>query len=94
MKCPKCKSTKSNKNGFIRKEQRYVCLECGLNYTQHTNLNKPHPDSKPPEARKLAHTLYLKGNGFRDIKEILEDTFDITVNVNTIIKWIKKRKET
>ena len=43
-------------------------LECGLNYTQHTNLNKPRPGSKPPEARKLAYILYLKGNGFRDIK--------------------------
>ena len=27
------------------------------------------------------------------IKEILEDTFDITVNLNTIIKWIKKGKQ-
>ena len=68
MRSPRCKSIKSNKNGFIRKEQRYMRLECGLNYTQHTNLNKPHPGSKPSEARKLAYILYLKGNGFRDIK--------------------------
>ena len=68
MRSPRCKSIKSNKNGFIRKEQRYMRLECGLNYTQHTNLNKPHPGSKPPEARKSAHTLYLKGNRLRDIK--------------------------
>ena len=69
-----------------------MCLECGLNYTQHTNLNKPHPDSKPPEARKLAHTLYLKGNGFRDIKEILEDTFDITVNPKYHNQMDKKKE--
>jgi transposase-like protein len=92
MNCPKCKQTKYVvKNGKLQGEQRFCCKNCKFNFTKLTDLNKPHPDSKPPEVRKLANTLYLKGNSFRDIKAILEDTFEnLTVNANSIIKWIKK----
>jgi transposase-like protein len=91
MNCPKCKSSNIIKKGFLEGEQRYNCKDCNFHFTKHTDLSKPHPDSKPPEVRKLANTLYLKGNGFRDIKAIIEETFEgITVNLNTIIKWIKK----
>jgi transposase-like protein len=94
MICPKCKLNNCIKKGILRGEQRYCCKnqKCGFHFTESTNLSTVHPDSKPPEARKLAHKLYLKGNGFRDIKDIIEDTFDgVTVAINTIIKWVKKK---
>jgi transposase-like protein len=91
MNCPKCKSDSFFKNGIIRNEQRFCCKLCSFNFTGTTDLDKPHPDSKPPEARKLANKLYLKGNGFRDIKDIIENTFSIKVNLNSIIKWVKKK---
>jgi transposase-like protein len=93
MNCPKCKQINIIKRGILRGEQRYGCKnpKCGFLFTESTDLNKTHPDSKPPEVKKLAQKLYLKGSGMRDIKEIIEDTFnDVTVAVNTVIKWVKK----
>lgn len=90
--CPKCNSTNIIKRGIIRGEQRFNCKDCNFLFTDRTDINKPHPDSKPPEVKKLAHKLYLKGNGFRDIKDIVEDTFEnVTVSVKTIIEWVKKK---
>ena len=92
MNCPKCNKTNIIKRGILRNEQRYNCKECNFFFTESTDLNKAHKDAKPPEARQLANTLYLKGNGFRDIKEIIEDTFTgVTVSTTTIIEWTKKR---
>jgi transposase-like protein len=94
MNCPKCNQTDIVKRGVLRGEQRYYCKnsKCNFHFTESTDLSKTHPDAKPPEARKLAHKLYLKGNGFRDIKDVIEDTFEgVTVSVNTLIKWVKKK---
>ena len=91
MNCPKCKSNSFCKNGILRDHQRYCCLKCKFNFTELTDLNKSHPDSKPPEVKKLAHKLYLKGNGFRDIQDIIRDTFLVKVSATGIIKWIKKK---
>ena len=33
MKCIKCKSDKSVKNGIVSSRQRYKCNDCGYNYT-------------------------------------------------------------
>lgn len=77
---------------MLRGQQRYICKDCNFCFVESTDINKIHPDFKPPEARQLANTLYLKGSSFRDIKEIIEDTFStITVSVTTIIKWTKKK---
>jgi transposase-like protein len=91
MICPKCQGNHSIKKGTLRGEQRYNCKDCNFFFTALTDLTKQHPDTKPPEVKKLANTLYLKGNGFRDIKAIIEDTFEeITVSTTTLIEWIKK----
>jgi transposase-like protein len=34
IQCKKCKSTKAVKNGFAHKKQRYLCKECGCNFTE------------------------------------------------------------
>jgi len=89
--CPKCQSNHCVKNGILRNQQRYHCKNCKLNFTQTTNPNYTHPHTKPTEVKKLAITLYLKGNGLRDIREVIQDTFNILVSATTIGKWIKKR---
>ena len=73
-----------------RGEQRYCCSECKFNFTRLTDLAKVHPDTKPPEAKKLAHILYLKGNSFRDIANIITESLNIEVTYASIMKWIKK----
>ena len=60
MNCSKCKSERNWRNGFEKGLQRYLCRDCGLNFTENTDLNKIHKDTKPPEVKKLA--LYLKGS--------------------------------
>ena len=75
---------------MLKGEQRHRCVECGFNFTQLTDLNKVHPDTKPPQAKKLAHILYLKGNSFRDIANIITESLGIKVSYQSIIKWIKK----
>lgn len=32
--CKNCGSSHSIKNGFVRKKQRYLCKECGLNFVE------------------------------------------------------------
>ena len=91
MKCPKCNSNNFFKNGILNGNQRYCCRDCDFNFTRLTDLTKPHPDSKPLEAKKLANTLYLKGNSFRDIENLIKDILNVKVSDTTIIKWIKKK---
>jgi transposase-like protein len=93
MICPKCKGNKCIKKGMIRGEQKYGCkaVGCGFLFTESTDLTKTHPDTKPPKVHKLANKLYLKGNSFRDIKDIIEDTFEkVTISITTLIRWVKK----
>ncbi len=56
---------------YQEREQKYCCSDCKFNFTKRTDLTKIHPVTKPPEAKKLAHILYLKGNSFRDIANII-----------------------
>ena len=65
IKCPKCGSEKRVKSGFNNKKQRYLCKECGCNYTGGRN-------GYPEHIRKKAIELYLEGNGFRRIERILK----------------------
>ncbi len=88
--CPKCNSNNFFKNGIVREQQRYCCKDCSFNFTELTDINKVHPDTKPPEAKKLANILYLKGNSFRDIANIIAESLNIKVSHQSIIKWIKK----
>ena len=78
---------------MLRGEQRYCCVECNFNFTKLTDLTKAHKDTKPPEAKRLAHILYLKGNSFRDIANIITESLGIKVSYQSIMKWIKKGEQ-
>ena len=46
LKCPKCGSEKRVKSGFKNKKQRYLCKECGCNYTGGQNGYPEHIKKK------------------------------------------------
>lgn len=49
MKCPRCKSTSSRKNGRLKARQRYQCKDCGRQFLE--PLAPQPPASLPDEAR-------------------------------------------
>ena len=77
MKCPKCTSGSVVKNGLRKKEQSFLCKECGVQFTntetQKTIINK-----------RLATELYLEGLSLRQIAAI------IGVHNTTILYWLKE----
>ena len=77
MKCPKCGSEKRVKSGLKNKKQRYLCKECGCNYTGGRN-------GYPEHIKQKAIQLYLEGNGFRRIERLLK------VSHVSVINWVKK----
>ena len=48
-RCPKCKSKEKVKNGYNKGKQRYLCKECGRNYTGTKN---GYPESTKREGLK------------------------------------------
>ena len=77
LKCPKCGSEKRVKSGFNNKKQRYLCKNCGCNYTVGQRGYSEH-------IKRKAIQLYLEGNGFRRIERILK------VSHVSVINWVKK----
>jgi transposase-like protein len=86
--CPKCSNKHIWKNGFIHDhKQRYYCKQCNYNFTENTRLDYQHKHTKPESLKKLALKLYLKGNSYRDIQDILDNQ----VGRTTVMKWVKKK---
>lgn len=79
MKCPKCRSEKKVKNGFMKGRQRYLCKDCGNNYSVEKKST-----AKLPSERRLGLMMYLEGVGFNSIGRLLG------VSHVAVIKWIKK----
>ena len=77
MKCLKCFSVNVCKNGKMYNMQRYMCKDCGYNYTKGRN-------SKDKSLRRFALELYLEGLGFRSIGRALK------VSHVSVYNWIKK----
>ncbi|MFH1052385.1 MAG: IS1 family transposase [bacterium] len=79
VKCPRCKSNKSIKNGIVKNRQRYHCKDCGYNYTV-SKLGKTIDKSYVV----MALQLYLEGLGFRAIERFLG------ISNVTIMNWVRK----
>ena len=77
MKCQKCYSTESVKNGFKHNKQRYKCKACGCSFTQ------SHKRGASLETKLIALKLYLEGLGFRSIGRIMK------VSNVTVLYWIR-----
>ena len=76
MKCIKCVSENTCKNGVNTGVQRYKCKDCGYNFTK----GRP---SKPMHLKRLALQLYLEGLGFRSIGRVLN------VSNVSVLNWIR-----
>ena len=77
MKCTKCNSVCSVKNGVHHGRQRYKCKECGYQFT----LTKPR--GKDLEQKCLAIILYINGLSFRAISKIIK------VSHKAVYDWVK-----
>ena len=77
MKCRKCGSDKSVKNGRHLGRQRYKCKECGFQYT------REQPKGKDLETKCLAIILYVNGLSFRAIAAIVK------VSHKAVYDWVK-----
>ena len=62
MKCPKCSSETYVKAGFVRKKQRFLCKNCGCQFTQ--DFVGKYGQNIKLQALKL----YKEGNGFRRLR--------------------------
>lgn len=77
MKCRKCGSDESVKNGHHLGRQRYKCKICGFQYTQE------HSRGKDAESKCLAILLYVNGLSFRAIAKIVK------VSHKSVYDWVK-----
>ncbi|MEN8223757.1 MAG: hypothetical protein ABFS05_00220 [Bacteroidota bacterium] len=78
--CPKCRSTKYGKAGFVNNRQRYRCGDCNYHYSVSRR-------GVSDELKRLAFHLYLEGMGYRAIGRI------IGVSDVAIAKWINPVRE-
>jgi transposase len=76
--CPKCRSEKNVKDGFMNKKQRYFCKGCKYRFTLNNNRDKF------KKMKKQAITLYLEGMGMRSIGRFLG------VSHVSVYYWIRK----
>ena len=76
--CPRCKSKKYVKAGFVKDRQRYKCQECRYLYTVNEKST-----AKPVTMKRFALHLYLEGLGFRSIGRLLG------VSNVSVLKWIR-----
>jgi transposase-like protein len=77
MKCRKCGSDKSVKNGNHHGRQRYKCKDCGFQYTQEQARGKD------VETKCLSIILYVNGLSFRAIAKIVK------VSHKAVYDWVK-----
>jgi transposase-like protein/AcrR family transcriptional regulator len=82
MKCPHCHSEHVSKNGHRHGKQRYLCRDC----------RKQFPDTYIPqgyseEVKQHCLELHMQGIGFREIERTTG------ISHNTIIHWVKHKKE-
>ena len=77
MKCRKCGSEKSVKNGQHLGRQRYKCKGCGFQYTQEQSKGKD------VETKCLSSILYVNGLSFRAIAKIVK------VSHKAVHDWVK-----
>ena len=79
MQCSKCQSEDNVKNGIIGGKQRFLCKNCGNNFTL-DYLQVAEKEKK----RRFGLSMYLEGLGFHSIARLLN------VSHVSVINWVKK----
>ena len=82
IKCTKCSSENYVKNGHVFGWQRYICKDCGYQFT------KIGERGKPMNIILTAHALYLFGLSIRQIARV------VGVSAQSVSRWIKKYHQT
>jgi len=59
LKCKKCGSEKTTRNGFVRKNQRFKCKDCGYNFIVGDKRTNHKVAVKTGLANILYNLLYL-----------------------------------
>lgn len=78
MKCPRCNSTETRKNGRRKSKQCYQCRACGRQFVEFPKF-RPYSE----EVKQLCLKMYLNGMGLRGIERVSE------IHHTTIMNWIK-----
>ncbi|MGY4306405.1 hypothetical protein ACVIJ6_003648 [Bradyrhizobium sp. USDA 4369] len=81
MRCSKCRSQETTKNGVVRGTQRYRCTACGFNFTQE------HPKGWPALSKLLIVVSYCFGDSISDLAEQSGAT------ANSVSRWIEEARE-
>ncbi len=79
LKCPKCDSLETVKNGIIKDRQRFRCKKCDYNFTV-DKLGKGISSYYVIKALQL----YIEGVSFREIERLLG------VSHVSVMNWVKK----
>ena len=78
LRCKRCGSDEHVKNGLMRAKQRYLCKDCGLNFT-----DTP-PRGKPLALKAAAVLLYVSGLSMNRTAQLLG------VSTPTIQAWLEQ----
>ena len=78
LRCKRCGSEEHVKNGLMRGQQRYLCKECGLNFT-----DTP-PRGKPLALKAAAVLLYVSGLSMNRTAKLLG------VSTPSVQAWIEQ----
>ena len=81
LRCKRCGSGEHVKNGLMRGQQRSLCKECGLNFT-----NTP-PRGKPLALKAAAVLLYVSGLSMNRTAKLLG------VSTPSVMAWIEQFAE-
>lgn len=75
--CPKCNSSRIIKNGTVSGKQRYLCKECGLQFTRTSSRGRPATE------KALAVTLYTLGLSLNTIARLFH------VSTPAVLRWVR-----
>lgn len=82
MKCPRCQSDNTRKDGHANGKQRWECKECGRIFRDSYSTKGYHP-----QVKEICLNMYLNGMGFRAIERVTG------IHHTTIINWVKESGE-
>lgn len=78
MKCPRCASIQTQKNGHRQGRQNYRCKTCGRQFVE-SQIQKGYSS----EIKQICLRMHKNGMGFREIERITG------ISHNTIINWVR-----
>jgi insertion element IS1 protein InsB len=82
MKCPKCQSNSTRKDGHQNGKQRWECKKCSRIFRNSYTVKGYHP-----QIEQFCLTMYLNGMSFRAIERVTG------IAHTTIVNWVRESGE-